>query len=79
MSSLVSHFYKFGDFAVDMDQHVLLRRDKPVPLTPKVFETLLILIERHGRIVAKDELMNRLCPGLWKKPSGMQSLPRWSN
>jgi len=62
MSSLISYFYRFGDFAVDMDQRVLLRRDKPVPLTPKVFETLLILVEQHGRIVGKDELMNRLWP-----------------
>lgn len=62
MSSLVSHFYRFGEFAVDMDQRVLLRRDTPVPLTPKVFETMLILIEQHGRIVKKEELMNRLWP-----------------
>jgi Tol biopolymer transport system component/DNA-binding winged helix-turn-helix (wHTH) protein len=62
MSFIVSYFYKFGDFAVDLDQRVLLRGDKPVPLTPKVFDTLLVLVEQHGRLVTKDELMSRLWP-----------------
>ena len=34
----------------------------PVALAPKVFETLLVLIENHGRIVLKEELMKRLWP-----------------
>src|SRR6266545_77881 len=62
MSSLNNHFYRFGDFMVDIDQRVLLRAGKPVPLTPKVFDTLLILVESKGRIVEKDELKRRLWP-----------------
>ncbi len=62
MSYTITHFYRFGDFALDADQRVLLRGDKPVALTPKVFETLLVLVEQHGRIVRKDELMGRLWP-----------------
>jgi DNA-binding winged helix-turn-helix (wHTH) protein len=41
---------------------VLLREGKPLALTPKVFETLMILVENRGRIVEKDELMRRLWP-----------------
>ena len=62
MSYTITHFYRFGDFALDADQRVLFREDKPVALTPKVFETLLVLVEQHGRIVCKDELMERLWP-----------------
>lgn len=62
MSLLTKHLYQFGVFAVDTDQRVLLREGKPVPLAPKVFETLLMLVENSGRIVSKDELMNRLWP-----------------
>jgi Tol biopolymer transport system component/DNA-binding winged helix-turn-helix (wHTH) protein len=62
MSLLIKHFYRFGSFILDTDQRVLFREDKPVPLTPKVFDTLLILVEKKGRIVEKDELMNRLWP-----------------
>src|SRR5262249_47535780 len=44
------------------DQRVLLRAGKPLPLTPKVFDTLLILVENSGHIVEKVELMRRLWP-----------------
>lgn len=62
MSSLINHLYRFGNFTVDVDQRVLLCEGKPVPLTPKAFETLLILLESSGRIVEKVELMRRLWP-----------------
>src|SRR6185369_2662927 len=62
MSSLSSRFYRFGDFTLDTDQRVLLREGKPLPLTPKVFDTLLILVENSGQIVEKEELMRRLWP-----------------
>src|SRR5262245_14526129 len=62
MSSLINQLYRFGDFTLDSDQRVLLRGGKLVPLTPKVFDTLQILVENQGRIVAKDELMERLWP-----------------
>lgn len=47
---------------VDGDQRVLRRQGTPMPLTPKVFDTLLVLVERSGRIVEKEELMSRLWP-----------------
>ena len=62
MSSLSNHLYKFGDFAIDVDQRVLFRGGELVLLTPKVFDTLLILVESSGRIVEKEELKRRLWP-----------------
>ena len=62
MSSLKNHLYRFGDFTVDADQRVLFRAGERVSLTPKVFETLLILVEARGRIVEKEELKRRLWP-----------------
>src|SRR5947199_5672194 len=56
------YIYSFGDFMVDAEQKVLLRDGVPVPLTPKVFETLLFLVENGGRIVKKEDAMNRLWP-----------------
>jgi DNA-binding winged helix-turn-helix (wHTH) protein len=41
----------FREFTVDTDQRVLLREGKPVHLSPKVFDTLLILVENSARIV----------------------------
>lgn len=57
------HFYEFGDFCLDLNRRLLLRRDgDPVPLTPKAFETLLILVRRSGRIVEKKELLREVWP-----------------
>ena len=62
MSQTICHFYQFGEFTVDCEQKVLLRSGAPLPLAPKVFDTLLILVENGGRIVEKEVLMNRVWP-----------------
>jgi len=71
MSLLTNHFYRFGDFTLDIDQRVLLREGKPVALTPKVFDTLLILVENSGRIVEKEDLMRRLWPDTFVEESNL--------
>ena len=63
MSEPRPHIYEFGDFQLDADKRVLLRRDGwPVPLKPKIFETLLYLIEHNGTVLEKDELMRAVWP-----------------
>jgi len=52
--------YEFDSFSVDREKRVLYRGDQPVQLTPKVFDTLLALIEDRGRILTKDELLQRI-------------------
>lgn len=54
--------YEFGPFRLDVAERVLWGAGRAVQLTPKVFDTLLILIERRGRLVRKDELMEALWP-----------------
>jgi eukaryotic-like serine/threonine-protein kinase len=54
--------YEFGPFRVDPDQQILLRENQPVPITPKAFETLLILIRHSREDLSKDELMKSLWP-----------------
>jgi Tol biopolymer transport system component/DNA-binding winged helix-turn-helix (wHTH) protein len=65
--------YRFGDFVVDTDQKVLLRQDKALPLTPKLFETLLILVENSGRIVQKEQFMERLWPHTYVEEANLTS------
>src|SRR5215831_14295378 len=71
MSVIGKHLYQFGVFAVDTDQRIVLREGKPLPLAPKLFETLLILVEHNGRIVSKDELMSRLWPETFVEDSNL--------
>src|SRR6476660_5184087 len=54
--------YKFACFCVYPTEKQLLRDGKPVPLAPKVYDTLLLLLEAQGRLVEKNEFLNRLWP-----------------
>ena len=49
--------FEFGPFSLDAAEHTLRRDGRKVPLRPKVFDILLVLVERRGRLVGKDELM----------------------
>jgi DNA-binding winged helix-turn-helix (wHTH) protein/TolB-like protein/cytochrome c-type biogenesis protein CcmH/NrfG len=55
-----SNVFEFCDFRLDAAKRLLLKGDDkvPVPLTPKVFDTLLYLVEHHGETIEKDRLMN---------------------
>jgi DNA-binding winged helix-turn-helix (wHTH) protein/TolB-like protein/Flp pilus assembly protein TadD len=57
MSAITSAIYEFDQFRIDAKHRFLMRDGEVVQLKPKVFETLLVLIESAGRIVTKDELM----------------------
>ena len=61
-TSMRSLSYAFGSFRLDTAEKVLYQRDQPVPLTPKAVETLLALVERHGRLVTKEELLRIVWP-----------------
>src|SRR5713101_9154614 len=56
-------FYEFGDFRIDSVERVLLRAGELVPLTPKVFDLLVLLVENNGHVIEKEELMNEIWPG----------------
>src|SRR5438477_381842 len=55
-------YYNFDSFRVDPTERVLLRDSKPVSLSPKVFDTLLALVQHSGHIVSKDELVEIVWP-----------------
>lgn len=62
MSKQVRHFYEFGSFRLDLEQRLLTQGEQLIALAPKIFDTLLFLIERKARIVTKDEMMSMLWP-----------------
>ncbi len=55
-------FYEFGPFRLDPSEHALLRDGEPVPLRPKEFAVLLALVENHGHVLTKDELLKAVWP-----------------
>lgn len=54
--------YQFGSFCIDPVNHLLLRDGEPLPLQPKSFEMLCVLVEQRGQVVNKDSLLKRLWP-----------------
>ncbi|HEU4390241.1 MAG TPA: winged helix-turn-helix domain-containing protein, partial [Blastocatellia bacterium] len=54
--------YDFGRFRLDVGERRLLCDGRPLNLAPKVFDTLVILVENSPRLVTKDEMMSRLWP-----------------
>lgn len=62
MSLAAIRSYEFGPFRLDAEERQLFRDDAPVPLPPKVFETLVALVEHNGHILEKEELMKRVWP-----------------
>lgn len=62
MPGQIQLVYKFGDCLLSPVEKQLWRDGKVVPLPPKVFDTLLLLVESHSRLVEKDEFLRRV----WK-------------
>jgi eukaryotic-like serine/threonine-protein kinase len=58
----LKELYEFGPFRVDPEKEVLLRAGQPVPLTPKTFQVLLVLVRHRKEVVTKDDLMKSVWP-----------------
>lgn len=59
------HLYRFGPYRLDGDERVLQCDGQPVTLPPKDLETLLVLVENAGHIVEKEELLEKVWPGVF--------------
>src|SRR5712691_7123146 len=55
--------YAFGPYRLDPVARTLFRGDRPLALTPKAVETLLVLVEQPGEVVTKEILLNRVWAG----------------
>jgi DNA-binding winged helix-turn-helix (wHTH) protein/Flp pilus assembly protein TadD len=62
MSHEPNRIYEFGPFRLEGAEHLLLRNGEAVPLQPKAFELLLVLVKRHGHLLGKDELLKAIWP-----------------
>ncbi|MGZ3497897.1 MAG: winged helix-turn-helix domain-containing protein [Vulcanimicrobiaceae bacterium] len=54
--------FSFGPFRLDAQRLLLVLNDEPLPLGPKVVETLLALVEHSGEVLSKNELLDRVWP-----------------
>lgn len=54
--------YGFGRFTLDLAEQRLSDGESPIPLTPKAFDVLSLLVENAGHLVEKEELMKHVWP-----------------
>ena len=54
--------YEFNGFRLERAQGRLLFNGQPVPLKPKILDLLLFLVQMHGQLVVKDDLMKEIWP-----------------
>ena len=66
-----SRQYVFGEFHLDAVQRALFRKNELIALTPKSLETLMYLVEHHGRIVDKQDLMDAVWPGTFVEEASL--------
>ena len=64
-------FYEFGSFRIDPDHRLLLRENQPVPLQPKAFDILLVLIRNQEEVVLKDDLLKTVWPETFVEESNL--------
>src|SRR3954463_6878096 len=62
MSAPGGPVYEFGDFHLDAGRRLLWKAGTPVPLTSRVFDTLLYMLEHHDTVLDKERLMEAVWP-----------------
>src|SRR5215213_9547707 len=60
MSNKTLTFFKFDDFYLDIDERCLTFQEQSVSLTPKAFQTLVVLLRNHGKVVEKEYFFNEV-------------------
>jgi len=63
--------FSFGPFSLEARERLLRRDGEPVPLTPKAADVLLALVERWGRLVTKEELLQVVWPDTFVEESNL--------
>lgn len=63
--------WEFGPFRLDGGQHLLFREAELVPLSRKATDILTVLVESHGQLVEKEELMRRVWPDSFVEESNL--------
>src|SRR6516165_4593521 len=61
----------FGPFRLLPTQFLLLEGGKPVPLGSRALQILIVLLERPGELVSKQELMARVWPNVFVEPANL--------
>ena len=62
MALKIRELYRFEEYLLDPAERQVRRREEPVPVSPRAFDTLLYMLRNPGRLLSKDELLKELWP-----------------
>lgn len=65
MSSQDNQLYEFGPYVIDARSRILLKDGTTVRLTPKAFDTLLVLVQHASQVVEKEQLLKEVWPDIF--------------
>ena len=71
--SLLQLVYEFDDFELDIPAFELRHSGVPVPTEPQVFEVLAFLVENAGKVLTKDEILDRVWPERYVSEASLNS------
>lgn len=71
MSLQTKAVFEFGAFRLNPAERLLLREKVPVQLPPKAFDALVVMVENHGRLLGKDELLRTVWPDAFVEESNL--------
>src|SRR5688572_10433924 len=60
MNTQMNHFYEFGEFRLEPARRKFYQGDTAIPLTPKVFDLLVVLLQNQGRVLEKSYLLEQV-------------------
>src|ERR1051325_2115169 len=63
--------FEFGPFRLDTTEKLLFKHGEPLPLAPKAFELLAILVKRSGHLVDKNDLLREIWPDSFVEESSL--------
>jgi len=63
--------YSFDNFHIDSSRRVLLKGNEAVSLTPRIFDTLVYLVQHHERLVTKEELLRSIWPNVFVEENNL--------
>jgi len=60
MAAFDENIYEFGAFSLDKREHLLLQDGQAITLPPKVFDTLVMLVENAGHVISKEKMLSSI-------------------
>ena len=66
-----SHLYEFGPFRLDFAGRLLFRSNDLVPLPPKTLDVLVVLVDKRGIVVPREQLMSAVWPDTFVEESNL--------